>query len=94
MSAILSMAGIEKSTRMVLMQQKSEALYTVVNKKVSYRITYTPMVILHYNTVYAYTHTDFHETTKKDGLQALQNQFLHFSAIHLKNFFSAIHLKN
>ncbi len=54
---------------------------TVVKNEVSYRITNTPMVVIHDNignTVNACTQTDCHETIRNDELRALQTQFLEF----------------
>ena len=73
--------GWERETTMTAIEAaKKRGLIheTVVNNEVSYRITNTPMVIIHDNTVPVCTQTDFHEATRDDELHALQTQFLEF----------------
>ena len=62
----ITIAAIEAAKQRGLIHE------TVVNKEVSYRITNTPMAIIHDNIESVHTQTDFHETTKDNELHALQ----------------------
>ncbi len=73
--------GWERETTMNAVEgakKRSLIHETVVNNEVSYRVTSTPMVIIHDSTIPVGTQTDCHETTREDELQSLQTQFLEF----------------
>ena len=61
--------GWERETTMIAIggvKKRGFIREIVVDNEVSYRITNTPMVIIHDNTVPVCTQTDFHETTRHD----------------------------